>query len=178
MVVSKDGELHDYTVSEFEWRVASKVCTFLEAAASATKHQSGSLYVTLSLVFQIFEKLEQICRHKMQESKGVVGTMAESMLNKLRKFDPLVNTTVERLARVMDHRFRTNILLDGDILRAFVEIDPGLSTVVERERDATKRLYMEELAEENTADLDGDNEFTRYLRAATNSDKGAVLLLW
>ena len=49
-VANSTRELIERVVCEGEWENAKKIADFLETAGSITENQSGSLYVTLSVV--------------------------------------------------------------------------------------------------------------------------------
>lgn len=59
-VVDREKKLEECLVEEAEWMAVEQVCQFLEDTASATEHQMKSVFVNLSLISRIFEKLEQI----------------------------------------------------------------------------------------------------------------------
>lgn len=177
-MVSREEELEDLLVSESEWKLADKVCTFLSAAASATEHQSGSNYVTVSVTSRIFEKLESSCKDYMEEEEGLLHSVAKAMLLKLEKYRSLVNTEAARFVRILDPRFRTNILSDADVLRCYVDLPQEETPDGIVHCETRMKTFMDDILEENSADLAGDDEITRFLRATSNADKGASPLVW
>lgn len=131
-VVSREKDLEEFVVSEAEWKVTNKVCAFLEAAATATKHQSGSLYVTLSITSKTFEKLKAACHIQIKQDDKILTSIATAMLRKLQQYSSLVCTSLAKLARVVDPRFWSDILNDAEILRNFMTLLSADCSEVER----------------------------------------------
>lgn len=82
-VVAREEELEEYMVEEAEWKAAEWGCSFLEDAAGATEHQSGSLYVTLSINPRNSKKIEQSFRSQMEQCDDFTNRIALSILLKL-----------------------------------------------------------------------------------------------
>lgn len=72
-----ENYLEKLFVNESEWRIAEKVCKFLEGAASASKHQSESQYVALIVTSGLFAQLQAAYK---DYTKKCVESVAAAML--------------------------------------------------------------------------------------------------
>lgn len=132
-VAAREKDVSSLMVSESEWMLANKIGNILNAAATATEHQSGLKYVTLSFTEKLFQKLKLRCREYIEKDESPLKEITEAMRRKLQHYLLLVNTPAARFARVFDLRFRTSILIDAEILRSLVPLpDPDLEVSSEK----------------------------------------------
>lgn len=100
--------------------------------------------------------------------------VSHAMLGKLRQYSALIITPAAKFARVVDPRFRTDILCDAEILWDFVNLpDP-----TERIESAQSVLQTRSFINENSVDEIGDDEVIRFLRATNNGDKAVPPMVW
>lgn len=104
-VVVREEDSEEQMVSEAEWKAAEKVRSLLEASASVTEHQSGSVYVMISLTGRIFENSECSCRDKLQEDDYVISLIAADMIKKLEHYSGLMKTSLAKFDRIVDYLF-------------------------------------------------------------------------
>lgn len=121
-VVRREENLAQHMVSEAKLKVAENVLSFLKAAASAIEHQSVSLYLTLRLTLNIFDKLENACRNQISDGDEVSIPIASSIMQKLQQNSALVKKPVSNLYHLLYPRFTSNILSAADVLKAYVSL--------------------------------------------------------
>lgn len=83
----------------------------------ATKTQSGSQYLTLSLTCRIFEHLLSHFEEQLSSDDSVLAPLARKMNEKLSSYSTRIKTPLAHVAKILDSRIRNDIMSDGDILR-------------------------------------------------------------
>lgn len=121
-VVAREEELEDYMMGEAEWNAGERVCAFLEDAAVATEHQSRWLYVTLGFTLRVFEKPERNCCGQKEHGDEFMNSISAAMLQNQEQYTVIINKRSARCARVIDLRFKTDIMNDSNVLREFVSV--------------------------------------------------------
>lgn len=113
------------------------------------------------------------------EEVGVVQKITQSMLRKLRYYRALVHTESPRFIRILDPRFRTSTLTDGNILRSFVSLPQPQQSVEVADFVAHMQRVTGEILDENSLVMVSNYEVIKILQATTSLDKGVrPLRLW
>lgn len=115
-LVCREGDLRYHKSSEAKLKAIHKAHPLLDAEESATRYQSGSLYVTLSLNLKIFGKLKNASCYQLLDEDQDLSHIASSVMQKLHKCLDLVKTSLAKLANVLDLRFKSDVLREADRL--------------------------------------------------------------
>lgn len=177
-VVSRVEAMGDMTVTEMEWKVAERLCAFLETAAAVTEHQSAQKYVTLSIATTLYQKLCKRCDKVIDDGDAILSSVATKMLKKLKDYKTMVETPMAKLARILDPRFKKDFINDAEILRLYVTLPViGVEGSVGDEERRTEDP-IQELLEDNSVDGFMDDEATSFLKATGNGDMSLEPLTW
>jgi hypothetical protein len=112
-------------LTSLEWRQIKSVKDFLEPAFDLTTTVSGSKYATLAMQPLIFESLESHCQDTISGrlSTGLLTPVAkqaaQAMLNKLDKYRGNLNSSLAKLAVVLDPA-TPNLASDVETLKSLV----------------------------------------------------------
>ena len=96
------------TLADFEWDKLKTLKDFLEPAFEATTAASGSTYTTISMQPLIFEWLVGHCQDTIAKNPPInsvsplVTEAAEAMLKKIKKYEPILNSSLGKLAVILD----------------------------------------------------------------------------
>lgn len=167
VLMSGKKSLEDMLVSEVECKLLAEIATFLKSATNVTEHQSASSYVTMIVSSQISGKLDDFCNNYTEEEEEVFKQIAQSMLRKLQKYRSLFDIKVTRFVRILNLRFRKDFITDENILRSFLTLQKeGSVEAIDCEKSML--AVMNDILDENSLDMFGDEEIMDYLKDTEN----------
>lgn len=143
----------------------------------ATEYQSEVIYVSLSLISKTFEKIERNCLGQVERGDEFMNSNAAVILQKLEQFNVLVNKKTARFALAIDPRYKTDILNDGHVLRAFVTLTGSFEYETVCNPFRSKWLLIEDIMDEHSVDLNEDDKTARFMRTKLAAGKGRKPLM-
>lgn len=140
MLFCLDTMTRDYTKSatHTEWNYVVNFCRFLEGAAMATDSHWRTNYVTFSFTVRIVDKLLLPRNSFNGGSDPEMFEISKIMRDKLLQYWRSLKTPLARLVRIVDGRFKNDILTDAKILRQFVFIPVVMLAL-------TRRIWLRDI---------------------------------
>lgn len=112
-------------VPETEWKIAKKICGFLEISVRWIEKCSGSSNVTSSSPNWIYDRMVKFCGLPLVQNDCYIKLIAEKMEAKLQGYNFLVMSSLAFLARALGSLVLTDLLRDANhsaVVRTWTKI--------------------------------------------------------
>ena len=91
-----------------------------------TEKQSGNTYVTLSICIPAYQMITVKRTDTINQNDAILKPIASATLCKHAAYEGLICSPLAKFTRILDSRFKNDILVDGDVLHSFVSLpDPS-----------------------------------------------------